>query len=343
LRPPRSTTLLLLPGLLAVAAALPASAGAATCSNLEQGAPGAPGNELVVGLGLRDGVVTLEPVDGRLRIGRLDADEPERLVACSGPAPTLTNIDLVTIRSPRRTLDAGLVLNLEEGPLGPGATPEADGGSEIEVRLLRTGRRLRTDSRRFSAQLDLRVLGSPAADSYSVNVSRRLLSANLNASATDADADLTTAKPSFGSIAAGSGDDLVSTSLAPRTYFNVSGETGNDTLSAVRGSGRFLGGEGNDVLTGAGAGDSLFGDEGADLILGKGGRDFVSAGAGQDIVAAGGGRDRVLSGGDGETDQVSCGGSRDRFTADRADKLSGCEQRIPRRPRGPLEQPTPVP
>lgn len=83
------------------------------------------------------------------------------------------------------------------------------------------------------------------------------------------------------------------------------------TRRRTRRNDRLLGGKGNDVLTGR---------SGADRLTGGPGRDSIDGGAGNDTIHS---RDR-------QRDIVRCGKGRDRVTADRKDRVLGCE-RVQRR------------
>jgi Tol biopolymer transport system component len=112
---------------------------------------------------------------------------------------------------------------------------------------------------------------------------------------------------------------------------------GTAKVDKIRGSGgsdRISGGRGRDRLTGLGGADCISGGAGNDVLSGGKGNDTLSGGAGNDRITAGPGRNKV-SGGAGNDrinvrnhrrDVVNCGkGKKDRVTADKRDKLSGCE------------------
>lgn len=82
---------------------------------------------------------------------------------------------------------------------------------------------------------------------------------------------------------------------------------------------------GADRLLGTAAGDSLDGRGGADRLRSLGGEDCLAGGSGRDRLAAGAGDDHVDAA-DGARDRVRCGSGRDEVTADRRDRLSGCER-----------------
>ena len=91
---------------------------------------------------------------------------------------------------------------------------------------------------------------------------------------------------------------------------------GNDVLRGLAGDDCLSGGTGNDTLTGGTGNDTLAGDAGNDTLRGDAGTDRFSGGAGNDTINS---RDQ-------RRETVSCGtGRRDRVTADRVDRLVGCE------------------
>jgi hypothetical protein len=100
------------------------------CRYLELGAPGPVDNELRL--------TTTDYVGALLITRRSDAIEVSDeggVLVCAGPAtPTVTNLDRITVRVSRESLDA-VVLDLRQGPLAPGASGESDGGPEIEISL----------------------------------------------------------------------------------------------------------------------------------------------------------------------------------------------------------------
>jgi Ca2+-binding RTX toxin-like protein len=100
----------------------------------------------------------------------------------------------------------------------------------------------------------------------------------------------------------------------------LDGDGGDDTLSGGDGRDRLFGGSGNDRVLGGAKGDELHGDAGTDQIFPGTGRDRVWGGAGNDTISAR----------DGSRDVIDCGAGLDRITADRRDRLRGCE-RVTRR------------
>jgi Ca2+-binding RTX toxin-like protein len=144
----------------------------------------------------------------------------------------------------------------------------------------------------------------------------------------------------------------------------IAGAGGNDVLEGDRGADDLAGQAGDDSLHGGGAADRLWagggadllhGDAGADVLRGEGGPDRLYGGAGPDRILGGPGNDdirevpdnysatdpldtgrnRIESGGgrdrvnvaNGRRDVVDCGSGVDSVTADKGDKLSGCEHK----------------
>jgi uncharacterized repeat protein (TIGR01451 family) len=96
----------------------------------------------------------------------------------------------------------------------------------------------------------------------------------------------------------------------------LDGDGGDDRLWGGNGRDRLIGGDGNDLLYGGLKRDVLIGGVGDDFLLPGTGRDLVRAGAGNDVINAR----------DGSRDVVECASGVDRVTADRRDRLRGCEQ-----------------
>ena len=133
----------------------------------------------------------------------------------------------------------------------------------------------------------------------------------------------------------------------------IQGTPASERLTAVAAGNRILGMAGNDRITGGAGRDCLEGGPGKDVLSGRGGHDVVVGGPGADRLAGGSGPDRLtdaptayvfglssgrnrVSGGPGadivdvanaRRDLVRCGPGRDHVTADRDDKLIGCERK----------------
>jgi hypothetical protein len=131
----------------------------------------------------------------------------------------------------------------------------------------------------------------------------------------------------------------------------IQGTAASERLSVVAAGSRVLGMEGDDEITGGAGRDCLDGGPGKDLLSGRSGSDVMIGGPGSDRLAGGSGADRLtdaplsyafglgsgsnrVAGGPGRDvvdvanarrDIVRCGPGRDRVSADRADRLIGCE------------------
>jgi Ca2+-binding RTX toxin-like protein len=273
--------------------------------------------------GLPDNVLTVTADRGALtqitrRGQRIVAGEfLEGRATCAGGVATVLNTD--TIRVELRTDDDFVDLFLAGGPFEPGATPEAEGASEIEVDIV--------GPEPFGT-----VHGTRRADEFrwGPGVGRHA-GLNLNPrTAGDADVDVTVRGGPFAvlEIDAGAGDDTVVPApgaLFPNNGAFTFGGTGNDRISGFGNSGGILvGNEGDDVLTGGRGDDNLIGFGGNDRIRAAGGADVIDLGPGRDLVRSGPGRDRIKAR-DSQRDTVRCGPGRDRVEADQRDGLRGCE------------------
>jgi hypothetical protein len=239
--------------------------------------------------------------------------------ACSGGVPTVLNTDTISFRL-RGGFPTGSVL-LAGGPFAPGATPEAEGGSEIEIE--------------FRGPVWAVVYGTAGADAFQWGPgSTNQAGLNLNpdvAGDQDVDVDITLSR-SFASLLAKGlgGNDTITTSprlVAPASVFSGGGP-GDDRVSAALNAGGMLEGEaGDDVLIGSRLADNLIGGPGNDRLVGGRGSDrfdLFEGARGRDLVIAGPGRDQINSR-DSNRDRVRCGAGRDRVRADRHDWLRGCE------------------
>jgi uncharacterized repeat protein (TIGR01451 family) len=151
--------------------------------------------------------------------------------------------------------------------------------------------------------------------------------------------------PPCANVERGTRDDDVLTGTAYGD--TIYGLEGSDLLRGSDGGDCLWGGEGADVLDGDGGDDGLWGGNGRDRLVGGAGNDRLYGGlkrdvlvgglgddqlfpgAGQDLVRAGAGND-AISARDGSRDVVECGPGADRVTADRRDRLRGCEQVVRR-------------
>lgn len=104
----------------------------------------------------------------------------------------------------------------------------------------------------------------------------------------------------------------------------VLGDQGDDRLDGGDGNDDVRGEAGNDVVRGGAGDDALTGGPGRDSLDGGAGNDTLDGGPGPDRFRAGAGND-VINSADGHAETVNCGPGRDSVTADRTDKLVGCE------------------
>ncbi len=103
------------------------------------------------------------------------------------------------------------------------------------------------------------------------------------------------------------------------------GGEGADVLDGGNGNDGLWGGNGRDRLVGGAGNDRLRGGLKRDVLLGGDGDDQLVPGTGQDLVRAGFGND-VIGARDGSRDVIECGPGADAVSADKRDRLRGCEQ-----------------
>jgi hypothetical protein len=272
------------------------------CAYVEGGAPGPAGNELKIA----------EPEFGSVRVRRsgseiqaidtLAGSEGE-IRTCTGPPATVDNIDVVhvTVTGDQGTDYTFFWLDESGGMLGPGASPETDGQSEIEVQLEPTSE---------SVALYVKLIGRPEPDQQLIENQQRTLVADLNGMDPSRDPELTVPDASFLDIYAGAGDDtvLIPNGQAFLEHSSIKGQAGQDVLA---GNGvDIAGGPGNDVIRGGWFGEFFHGDSGRDRIYGGRGPDHLGGNRGNDYVHGGPGAD-VLRGGSGK-DKLKGGPGRDR-------------------------------
>jgi Ca2+-binding RTX toxin-like protein len=248
----------------------------------------------------------------------------ERPSPCQGGVPTVLNTDTISVLV--RGVAPAVDVLLGGGPFAPGATPETEGASEIEIEF------------RGNEALGY-VRGTVRGDEFHWGPGPGdHAGLNLNAQdAGDQDVDVTVRGPAFlVAVGARGNDTIVPTPGAPfpnEGVFSAGGQ-GDDRLIAPRNTGGILeGGAGDDVLIGGRRGDFLLGGDGNDRLRGVRGGDLIAAGRGRDLIFGGPGRDSINSGAhlpglvprDSARDRIRCGAGRDRVTADRQDRLRGCE------------------
>ena len=105
----------------------------------------------------------------------------------------------------------------------------------------------------------------------------------------------------------------------------AAGRDRGDDIDGGNGRDRLIGAAGTDDLNGGAGADAVEGGAGDDALNGGGGNDELDGGRGRDIVKGGAGADTVDAD-DGTRDTVDCGGgSGDRATVDRRDRVDDCE------------------
>jgi hypothetical protein len=217
-------------------------------------------------------------------------------VSCGG-TPTVTNTDRIEIVS--RGFSA-VTIELEGGPFAPGATPEGDSSSEIELAF---------DGAGIAA-----LVGRRGADHFRFMSAGGVSGLNLNPGQGDDDVDIELPDP-------GKSEAL----------FVADGGRGRDTIDVV-GRPRVLpladGGAGDDTLLAQGAiGAILDGGDGRDRIVGSRGLDLIAPGKGADRITASAGSDLIEAGRDRSQDRIDCGSGNDRIVrSDRIDRLRSCER-----------------
>jgi hypothetical protein len=274
-----------------------------TCAYHELGAPGPADNELAI-TEPEFGTVQLQRSGQEILVINRPPGMPPATTPCTGPQATVENIDRVLVTIPAQDPTEYTFFWLDEsgGLLGPGATPEADGQSEIEVDVEPTSE---------AAVLYIKLFGQPGPDQQTIAGGQdQLLQADLNADQPGQDPELTARYASFLEIYGASGDDAISVPNpgAVFEHASIKGEAGNDTLSANAAD--VAGGAGDDVIIGGYWGEFLRGDAGRDRIYGGKGFDHLGGNKGNDYLNGGPGRD-VLRGGAGK-DKLHGGPGRDR-------------------------------
>jgi hypothetical protein len=156
-----------------------------------------------------------------------------------GTVASTANTDRINVFANAKGASDGVVLDQAKGAFAPGATPEADGNSEIELAL--------------SGQSGhLSVFGTPGDDEMRVSSVERAFSVGVLDFGTDDDDDVTFTASDV-SLAGGDGND------------GLSGE-GFGLHSPARMPLGFSGGAGDDALLGGLGVDHFAGNAGRDLI-----------------------------------------------------------------------------
>jgi RTX calcium-binding nonapeptide repeat (4 copies) len=330
---PRSWCIALLSLTAVLASAGPAIGSAAatplaTCSNVEAGAPGPEGDTLEVSAPPSIDLDVELRRDGEQILVLDHFLGGSRVITCDGQAPTVTNIDSIRVTAPASNVAPHLTLNLSGGLLAPGATPEGQGDSEIEISTAPPGRGP------FAGPFDVDIDGQSGPDDIVVRAQKGAkgstdLAAELNASEQPSDPDLIVEDGENGDmvISAGQGPDRVAIpadrfgEVTP--FVDLRGQGGDDVLTNGFES---SGGPGDDLIKGSGTGEKLRGGPGRDRLFGNGGSDRIKGGGGRDEMFGGTNPDDIAAAGGGR-DRVWCGpGPGDDVKADRLDRLHGCER-----------------
>jgi hypothetical protein len=251
-----------------------------------------------------------------------DDDGAQILIPCAGGTPTVDNTEHVSVAQSPGADFGSVTIDQSAGILGPGATTESDGSSEIEFGLNLPGRLSQVLIGGTEAP-EVFTLGMQPSGSPGVN---------MNA---DSDPDVE---------AVGS------------RYIAVSALGGNDLVTALGGAG-FVGplrgafaiaeaGFGKDLLFAGPEGSAFEGEEGGDRLVGSQRKDFLDGGPGKDKIFARRGND-LIDALDRKKDRVICGaGKRDRASVDFGDRIKGCERgrraRLPTRRLPPKVKPLAV-
>jgi hypothetical protein len=253
------------PMTFAAAALLVLCAGGATNAQarLSCSYAGAPDNRMTV---TGTGFLLAEVTRRGQQIVVAELFEPPR--RCRGGTPTVLNTDTIRVqlRHPLSDVD----VRLTRGPLAPGATPEAEGASEIEVELI--GRMTVPG-----------VIGTSRADEFHWGPAGRDFGLNLNpGTGGDLDVDVIQRGPvALLHAEGGPGNDKIipapSVTLPEDSVVSSDGGRGDDVLLAPPSAEAILrGGRGRDLLTG-----------------GRGDDQIDSRDSARDRVRCGGGRDRA--------------------------------------------------
>jgi Ca2+-binding RTX toxin-like protein len=324
---------------LLAALLLPASAQGESrwleCEYVESGPPGAAGNFLVI---TGNDNAQVRRAGDLVLVGTSAANGPRdfEVVPC-GEEVTVTDVDRIVYRGapvpPRH--EHQFLLDQRQGPLAPGASPEAN-DPEIEVELVLPDQP--------QARPRVQIIGGEGRDHFLLDGGAGRLGVNLDPlprGLFTPDADLiVTAPPRTVELevrGGGGGDVLDSRPLDRHRGFVrsllLAGDDGKDALLGTDRSDQLQGGAGPDRLFGRGGRDFLYPSAGADTTAGGPGADFISGGRGSaepdtqpDFYIGGFGND-YIDARLGGADTISCGADVDVALADRVDILRGgrCE------------------
>lgn len=165
---------------------------------------------------------------------------------------------------------AELSVDLSAGRLVPGRTPEAQGKSEIEIKV--------RGENRHEGALNLNLEGSPRSDLLAVGTRGAVWNR-------DADLDIHTAPGSLGHV------KLYGDHGADKVDAHGGGVVGPGFTSGPVFDLFASGGKGSDHVVGSPAFDFLVGGDGRDRVVGKEGPDWVRGGDGPDDLSGSQGND----------------------------------------------------
>lgn len=236
-----------------------------------------------------------------------------RRLRCAGETPTVNNTDLISVEGIK--YKPALTIDLSRGPFAPGASPEADGSSEIEIGG--------SFGRAF-------IAGTSGPDDFRLGAGGGVWGVNLNPREASADVDLTGDQKPLYVVDAGAGADTIKLSAAgsglPRPLRAgawVFGGRGQDLLRGGPGSSWLVGEGGADTLRGGRGRDRLDGWASDDRLIGGKGADHASGWQGRDRFRLGRGNDSVHAR-DGTREVIRCGPGVDSAFANPRDRLRSC-------------------
>jgi Ca2+-binding RTX toxin-like protein len=304
------------------------------CAYVQAGAPGPPGNRLRITDPNIGAIVFLNGTE----VGVQAFNGARTLLDCSGPTPTVNNIDRIDYRGMGKY--SGLLLDENgafvfhphtSGLLAPGASPEP-GGDEIEI---------------FVNQNRVLVEGRRGGDNIELgNLSKGRVGINLDVGEDRSrpDADIIVPGPRHTSeirVNGQNGNDRISgrglkafTGKLTIKVLRLIGAKGDDTLFGSPKRDRLGAGNGDDLLRAGRGRDDLTIQDGRDRAYGGPGEDLIDIVSdvgghppddAADLIVAGSGPDRVFSARNGFTDSVRCGSGVDDAFVDSSDHRRNCE------------------
>ncbi len=275
-----------------------AEARAIKCAYAQAGKPGLAGNRLDIRVNRAEESTAVRVTPGgRIRV---TDDKRMRTLRCAGRKPTVTNLDRINYKAPRRAGNTNFTL-VQPLDFAPGTRSYADGGSGIAIRA-------------SGKSVIFAAVGTNDADAILAgNIGRAVgLDFGPEPANNGIDARIYAKNTSLISLL-GAGNDLFygdgfSFFDGPLTgtSLTVYGEQGNDQIR---------GGNGPDILDGGSGFDSLLGLGGGDLLIGGPGTDEFSGGGGRDDI------DAI----DRQAEFVDCGRGKDLAQVDLSDEDSNCE------------------